>query len=204
MKKLFMTLLVLLMLGCPALAEEADWYLDKAQELAVKVGVLAKDESYFQMMTGQSFDCAELLKTADFEKMVSAYRCTLPDEAGVRVILRLVSGGEMSDAALDWQIRSLPETVLTMYAGKRGADELAVASMLTYSRTYIAPENFEQCVYVLELDGAIVGVSFSRTGDETVTVSARPMFVDENEGIADALDSLTAFGGIPVLIEQIY
>lgn len=202
MKKMIcMMLAFLLMLSCSAWAEE-DWYLDTALELAGKMGELAKDDAYIQMMTSQTFACMEPLKTAVFSDVVSAYRCELPDEAGVRVLLKMISGWEMSDAALQYQTMGLPKLPLTLYAGTLSSEILAATSMLTYSMTYVAPEGFVPCLYVLELDGAYVGAAFMKTGEETVTVQVQPLFAKEGGTFEDVLDGLNSVL-IPMEVEQV-
>lgn len=203
MKKLLIALLMLAMLGCPALAEEEEWYLDTAMELAGKVGELVKDEAYHQLMTSVEFECLETLKAADFETLFSAHRCTLPDEAGVRVLLKAVAGWELSDAALETQISTLPVLPISLYIGKIGSDELAASSMMTYRRTCIEPANFAPCIYVLEMDGAAVAVAFCKTGEETITVSAQPLFMKTEGTISDLLNELVS-GNIPMEVEKVY
>lgn len=203
MKKILLTLLVLMMAASPALAEEMDWYLDNALELAGKVGELALDDGYHQMMSGREYECMEILKSADFAKLISAYRCSMPDETGMRVIFNAAGGWGMSDAALEMQIAGMPLLPITMYAGKNGADELAASVMLKYSRTCIAPEGFEPCAYVLEMDGAVVGAAFCKTGEDTVTMTAQPMFIREGWTMDDLLAAFTA-DSLPMEIEKIY
>lgn len=203
MKRFLMLLMALVMLSCPALAEEVDWYLETALEHAGKVGELVKDETYHQLMTSMEFECIDNIKAADFETLISAHRCTLPDEAGIRVLLKAVAGWELSDVAMNVQIATLPELPISLYIGMIGSNELAASTLLRYSRTYTAPENFEPCTYVLEMDGAVVAVAFCETGTDTMTVSAQPLFAKEDTKIDDLLEDFVG-GNIPMEIEKVF
>lgn len=203
MKRMLMLLLVFALLGCSAMAEEGDWYLETAMEFAGKVGELVKDDAYVQSMTGMELECLEPLKTADYSKMVSAHRCEMPDEAGVRVLLQVMTGWEMSDAALETWVAKIPVLPITMNNGKFGADELAASTLMVYSRTCSAPQDFAPCTYVLELDGAVIGVAFCATGEDTITISAQPVFGEEGGTIGDLLSAF-ASGGFPMEIEKVY
>lgn len=204
MKKLIAILLAVFMLcGC-AFAEQEDWYLATAAEHALKVGELIKDEAYMEMYApSMGFDCLTSARNADFGTMKSAYRFQLPDAAGVRVLLQLMSGGELSGAALERTTAGLPSLFITMYMGMQSAENLAAASIATYSRTYIMPEGFEPCFYLLELDGAVVSVAFSATGEDTITVNAQALFPSEAEDtIEDILNDLTN-GMMPLAYEKV-
>ena len=203
MKKFLLMLIVAAAIVCPVLAEESDWYLDMALELAGKVGELVMDDGYHRMMSGREYECIAGLKAADFTKLVSAYRCNMLDEDSLRAVFKVTGGWEMSEAALEMQVSSAPLLPITMYAGKNGADELAASVMLKYSRTFAAPENFESCAYVREMDGAVVGVAFSKTGEETVTLMAQPMLVREGWTIDDVLEAF-AEDSLPMEIEKVY
>lgn len=202
MKKFLMLLLALAMMICPAMAEESDWYLDTAMELAGKVGELAKDDAYIELMSSQTFASIEPLKAADFGKMISAYRCELPDEAGVRVMMQAASG-KLSDAALEVQISQLPKFPLTMYAAKLGSEAMSVSVILTYKQTYVMPENFEPCIYVIELDGAVVSAAFCKTGEDTVTVEVQPLFGKDEGTMEDLLNALVE-DNLPIASEKVY
>lgn len=203
MKRVLMILLVLALLGCSAMAEEGDWYLETAVEFAGKVGELVKDDAYVQSMTGMELECLEPLKTADYSKMVSAHRCKMPDEAGVRVLLQAMTGWEMSDAALETWVAKIPVLPITINNGNFGSDELAASTLMVYSRTCAASEDFAPCTYVLELDGAVIGVAFCATGEDTITISAQPLFGEEG-GTIDDLLSTFASAGFPMEVEQVY
>ncbi|MBQ8506049.1 MAG: hypothetical protein IJ466_01235 [Clostridia bacterium] len=191
MKKLLALLLAALLLACPALAEEENWYLETAKELILSMGELAKDEAYHASLSSATFDCIEPLKQADYANIISAWSYDVPPVDGVFALMSIAEGAKMSRTALDYLNARFPMTIPTMYNSSFGSQEgIAAAAMLSYSRSFITPENFAPCIITLELDKAAIAVSFCRTGDETITATACPLFGAEDISPAEAVQSL--------------
>lgn len=194
MKKVLAGMLALmLLLGGVALAEE-DGYLNNAMTLAGKVGELARDDVYQDSMSGMSFDCIEALKEADFTELKSAWRCEFPSENVLRTFIATDESADISEAGMERLLTSLPLAVLTMYNGRQSQEAIASASILTYTRTYRMTEGFEPSIYLLELEGAMVGVAFSATGEDTITASAMPVFIGEGQNVEQVKGELSMEG----------
>lgn len=199
MKKFLSILLAILLLACPALAEEENWYLETAKELALSMGELAKDEAYLASMTSASFDCLEPLKAADYENIVSAWIYAVPPVDGVLALLGAAEGAKMSRTAMDYLNTRFAATIPTLYNTSFGSQEgLAAATMLSYSRSFSIPESFDPCIITLELDKGAIAVSFSQTGDDTITATACPLFGPADASPADMVQDLNR--AFPVIV----
>ena len=191
MKKLFSLFLVsLLLVSCAALAEEESWYLKTARELTLCVGELARDESYLELLSGSHFPCMDPLKTADFENILSAWQYEVPPLKGVLTLLGLVEGAQLSPTAMEYFDARMPAMIVSMYSGSYSAEAVAAASMLSYSRSYILPEAFKPCIIALELDSGAIAVSFSQTGEDTITATACPLFAGDGADYGEVVQSL--------------
>ena len=190
MKKLLALLMAALMLTGAALAEEDDWYLNTAEELAACVGELVGDEAYQQLMSGLEFEELDALKGVDYTAPVAAWRIEWSAAGDLLLALySTVEAGDLSDAGRDRFDQLVAQSLLQQANSAEGANWLAVSTMLTYSRTYLMPEDFEACTYLLEFDGGLVGVAFSQTGDETITVTAQLVSLGD-QSVEEWLQSL--------------
>lgn len=185
-------LAMLLMLGGFALAEE-DWYMETAKELAACVGELAGDKGYLELMTSSPnlLEMIEPLSAVDFSQATGGYRLTLPVD-WMALIFQMSDSAPESKAGKELVRKMLQNTIVTQYVGMQGAERLAAATMLTYSRTERMPEGFKAQTVLLGYEGAVVAVSFSQTGDETITVSAQPIFAEEILSMEDLVGEMTA------------
>ena len=177
MKRWMAIVLAALMLMGAALAEESDRTLETSLELAACVGELVGDDAFRGLMSSsQQFDeLLEPLQRVDYGAPLSAWR--LEKTPLFDVVAQLagafdVDFSALSNAGQERFEQMLPQSLLTQANGNRGADWLALAAMLTFSRTYVMPEDFAPCIDLIEFDGAIVSVSFAQTGEETITATA--------------------------------
>lgn len=200
MKRWLAALLALMLLAMGTAVADEDGYLSDARTLAEKVGELARDEAYQDNMTGADFDCIEALKEADFSALKNAWRCDIPAESLMRMLTE--AGGTLSEAGMERLMALLPSTILTMYNSRQGTESVAASSILTYACTYRMSEGFEPCLYVLELEGALVGVMFTATGEDTITATAMPIFPGEGQGAEQVIDDLSA-EEFPLTFEKI-
>ena len=190
MKKLLALLMAALMLTGAAFAEEDDWYLDTAEDLAACVGELAGDEAYQQLMSGLEFEELDALKGVDYTAPVAAWRIEWSAAGDLLLALySTVEAGDLSDAGRDRFDQLVAQSLLQQANSAEGASWIALSTMLTYSRTYLMPEDFEACTYLLEFDGGLVGVAFSQTGDETITATAQPVSLGDRS-VEEWLQSL--------------
>ena len=190
MKKLLALLMAALMLTGAALAEEDDWYLNTAEELAACVGELVGDEAYQQLMSGLEFEELDALKGVDYTAPVAAWRIEWSAAGDLLLALySTVEAGDLSDAGRDRFDQLVAQSLLQQANSAEGANWLAVSTMLTYSRTYLMPEDFQMCTYLLEFDGGLVGVVFRQTGDETITATAQPVSLGDRS-VEEWLQSL--------------
>lgn len=193
MKKLLALLMAALMLTGAAFAEEDDWYLDTAEELAACVGELAGDEAYQQLVSGLEFEELDALKGVDYTAPQAAWRIEWSAAGDLLFALySAVETGDLSDAGRDCIDQAMARSLFLGANSTESANWVAVSGMLTYSRTYVMPEDFQTCFYLLEFDGALVGVAFSQTGDETITATAQPVSLAV-QGVGEWMHTLTPF-----------
>ena len=187
MKRLIAGVIVLLL--CGAALADGDWYLDNGMMLAEKVGELARDDVYLSSMGGMSFECIDWLKNADFTVLKSAWRCEIPGEDAIRTIVG--SEAVLSEAGMEKMWRMLPSAVPTMFNAKQGTEAVAASSILTYSRTDQMAEGFVLCIYILELEDAMVCAAFDATGEDTITAFALPIFFEEGLSVEQVIDGFS-------------
>jgi len=202
MKKWTALLLAMLVLILPVLAEGEDWYLSVSTDLAQRVGELARDEAFIKMNISREFPCMEPARTADYSAPKSAYRLELPDAAGMRVLIKMMYGGDISDTACEYVVSGFANAFVNQFIAAEGAEVLAASTMLTYARTYEMPEDFENVLYVLEFEGAVIGVTFTGGGDTTITATAKP-FLSSGEVTIDGVLQGISESEIPVAAEKV-
>lgn len=203
MKRMFAVALAL-MLFCTgaALAQEGDWYLETASELAQCVGELAGDEAYMQMTTSNPFDILAPLQEADFTSVTGAWRLAV-DESAFSQVDGLDWDG-MTAIGRDALLSKLPSVLLTQWNAYVSTEAVAASAMLAYTRTYSMPEDFEQCALVLQLDGAQVGVAFMQTGEDTITAAAYPLFLAEDSTLEESIEAISQ-GDVPLMaVEKLF
>lgn len=200
MKKLLaIVLAILISLSIPAFAEEENWYLNTAKELAIMVGEFSRDEGYQEMMGGH-FDVIDTIKTADFENILSAWRYGSPATDSMVSLLSIASNTPMCEAAQKYLADRFLGTIVSMHNSRYGAENLAAATVISYSCTYVMPDDFAPCIIALELDHAAIAVSFIQTGDDTITATACPLFGSADESFSETVQSLN--GPMPMLIKK--
>ena len=125
MKKLLALLMAALMLTGAALAEEDDWYLDTAEELAACVGELAGDEAYQQLMLDLEFEELDALKDVDYTAPVAAWRIEWSAVGDLLLALySTVEAGDLSDAGQD-QLQPGDSASAASTGEQRGRRQLA-------------------------------------------------------------------------------
>lgn len=184
-------LIALALVTCQAFGEGDDWYILTAAEMTEDLGVLVKDQAYQAMLTQSLNECVDQLKQVDYAQVTGAYRLDILEDQVMRLFYNAASGAELTDIAFEYAYSRLPQTLLTSYNGRRGSECLAAAAMLTYTRTFVMPQNFKPCVMLLALNGGIAGVAFEKTGEDTVTAIAQPVFCDADATANDVAIELT-------------
>ena len=205
LKRVALLLAALLLIGS-AMAEESgsDWYLDISMQLARDVGELAGDEAYIALVLPSLLGDEETsaLNQADYTTLESAYRLTLPDMVELAKVAGLPEDEHLSEMGL-WILETMtPDSILFNYVADKEIDSISRMSALSVTRTYTMPEGFEPCVYILEFDHVLIGVAFSQTGEDTVSVAAKPLSGDESENPDDVIQkSREKFHVIPNQIQ---
>ena len=186
MKRLFCTLIALILALGVCVAEETDWYLETAKELAACAGQLAGDDSYIESMSS-SEEIAALLRpfaAAESAPASHAWKLSMHSAASQKGLINMTLGADSSDAARERYLASLPAMAMNTKIGMQGCAAIAASTLATFSRTFIMPEDFEACAYVLQYGDALFFVSFTATGEDTITAAAQPLPGNYEAGFA--------------------
>ncbi|MBE5801641.1 MAG: hypothetical protein E7319_05065 [Clostridiales bacterium] len=197
-KILALLMAAMLCLGCVcgALAEAAPvaaddgWYLDTAVTLADKMSALANSQAYVELFIGLEVDTdtfvaqmnalsglepseiiTYLYKTDALENLAKAYQM---DEVTTA----------LSKPAMEAVYRRMNNSLGSLLNGYVGGNLWqSIASALSYTETYLMPDDFVPCSLLLRYDGqeAAVLVSFSQTGEDTITATATYVRADVPE-----------------------
>ncbi len=201
MRRWIAMLLAMLTLMLPAHASEAgDWYLETGLALALDMCELANDDSYIRMMSAQKMEILDVIpKNTDEFGEVWQVKLRVSDKGLMK--LMGATGEEMSETAVEQLSAKFPSAMLTMFNSTAGAQTLAASVVATASHTFKMPSSFEPCLMLIDLHGVLAGVAFMKTGGDTVTVACQPIFLDEDEAIADKLEQLGQ--QYPIKLERI-
>lgn len=166
--------------AAPVLAED-DWYLATALDLADKMGMLADNEAYVELFIGMGED------TDGFADTMAQLNGLEPDQV-VTYLLRedalegLANAYQMDEVTvklaepvMDILTRRMGNSLATLLNGHVGGSLwLAISNALAYTETYIIPEDFAPCALFLRYEGqeAAILVTFTQTGEETITATA--------------------------------
>lgn len=166
--------------AAPASVPE-NWYHTEAKNLAAAMSTLADNEAYVELFIGMGMD------TDGFADTMAQLNGLLPDEIHTYLFRtdaldELAASYQMDEVsiklagpAMDAVYRRLNvalSSLLNSYVG--GELWLAIASALSYTQTYRMPEGFVPCALFLSYEGqeAAVLVTFSQTGEDTITANA--------------------------------
>lgn len=170
-----------------ALAEAApasvpeNWYLTEAKNLAAAMGALADNEAYVELFIGMGEDTEgfadTMAKVAGLQPdQVLTYRYRTDALQSLAASYRMDEvTTKLAGPAMDAVNRRMNMALGSLLNGHVGGSLwLAVASALAYTETYRMPEGFVPCTLFLCYEGqeAAVLVTFSQTGEDTVTGSA--------------------------------
>ncbi|MGI6174407.1 MAG: hypothetical protein ACOYI8_11025 [Christensenellales bacterium] len=190
MKKCLSLLAVLLVLcifgGSIAVAEE-DPLLAISMEMVANVHALASDAGYMGMygfMSDQEY--IPTFAEADCADLRQAYSLKIP---GVNLLMLLAGGTKMSEAGRIKAKRTLYSSLSSYWNGSKGSSAMTDATLLTWSHSYAAPEGFGDCAWLVDCSGAIYHIAFVETGENIITATASPIFLDEGETIDTVLES---------------
>ena len=161
-------------------AAEGNFYWDAADKLCGRMFVLALDPQYLGYMLGK--DVTETSALASMQALAGKkpfqrqfYRFK-GSEGNLGALLgqseTATPNPVITDELLLRLNGALPD-YLNGYIG--GTDWLALSSCLTVSETFLMPENFQPGTLALLYDGcdAAVMVTFTQTGEETITATAK-------------------------------
>lgn len=190
MKKCFALLMALALTLCaaacavaeaaPVLADDS-WYLETALDLADKMGSLADNEAYVELFIGMGED------TDGFADIMAQLNGLEPDEVVTYAFREDALEGLANAYQMDEVSIKLAEPVMDILARRMssslgsllnshvgGTLWLAISNALAYTETYIIPEDFVPCALFLRYDGqeAAILVTFTQTGEETITATA--------------------------------
>lgn len=191
MKKLFAALaaLALCLCGvCGAWAEAApdydifedNWYVSTAQYMTEQMNALADNETYVELFIGMGED------TDGFADQMAALKGLTPDACNIYLLrtdaLESLADNYQMDEFTVAANRDVMENLLRrmnmnlpglLNASVGGSLWMAIASALTYTETFIMPEDFApQAVLLLYGDyEAAVLVTYTQTGENTITAN---------------------------------
>lgn len=190
MKKCFALLMALALTLCaaacavaeaaPVLADDS-WYLETALDLADKMGSLADNEAYVELFIGMGED------TDGFADIMAQLNGLEPDEVVTYAFREDALEGLANAYQMDEVSIKLAEPVMDILARRMssslgsllnshvgGTLWLAISNALACTETYIIPEGFAPCALFLRYDGqeAAILVTFTQTGEETITATA--------------------------------
>ncbi len=187
--RLLSALLLLIMLpGAGAASAEAmpardAWAIEKAKALAARMQVLAGDGQYIQLYMAQPAEgqdaLLDALRAQDWNAPAGITIGVLPGEEALNALLQamLAENAPSSEVAREEIYRRMPQTLVSGTVSMLGAQWLAVASVLTVSESYPAPEDFAPCIVLLHADsGAAMMAAFCWSGEGIV--NAQMMFAD--------------------------
>lgn len=191
MKKLFaaLTALALCLCGvCGAWAEAApdydifedNWYVSTAQYITEQMNALADNEAYVELFIGMGED------TDGFADQMAALKGLTPDGCNIYLLrtdaLESLAANYQMDELTVAANRNVMENLLRrmnmnlpglLNASVGGSLWMAIASALTYTETFLMPEDFvPQAVLLLyaECEAAVL-VTYTQTGENTITVN---------------------------------
>lgn len=191
MKKLFaaLTALALCLCGvCGACAQTAEdyaaltdnWYEETAVYMAEQMNALADNETYVELFTGMGED------TDGFADQMAELKGLLPDAVNFYYLrtdaLESLAANYQMDEFTVAANRNVMENLLRrmnmnlpglLNSSVGGSLWMAIASALTYTETFLMPEDFEnQAVLLLYGDcEAAVLVTYTQTGENTITAN---------------------------------
>lgn len=176
-------LCVCFLCGSCASAEEKS--LQKiAAELINDLHELANDEAYLEA-TASSISYYKpyfaSIAEADLTDMKSIVSVKIP---GTGLLMLITGSAKMSRPGREKALQSIYRFG-TIINARYGSDALAASAILTFSRTYLAPEFFSNCCWLVDCGDAIVCVSFIETGDGIITATAEPLFLSEGKTMDD-------------------
>ena len=199
MKKFLASLLALMLCAaafCGAFAEAApaafddSWYMETALYVTEQMGALADNEAYVELFIGMGQD------TDGFADTMAQLNGLTPDEViaylyrtdALETLAAAYQMDEVTTAlgkpAMESICRRMNQSLASLLNSYVGGDLwLAIANALSYSETYLMPEDFVPCALLLRYDGqeTAVLVTFSQTGTETITVTASYVRADVAE-----------------------
>ena len=211
MKRWLCALLALLLAasGC-ALGESGDWYLDQALEGAREVSVLLSDPVYVSLLGGELAAAEDFPAGFDASSPLRVFRSPLPGADELRVLLGPGTGSGpaegMSDEGWTQISRRIGLTLLNLVNGSAGQSAVVAAGIAEAAATARMPEGHENALWLVVFEQAAVGVVFTQTGEDTLTVSAVPVLYG---GDADAetlpayIETLVGATGIILSFEQV-
>ncbi len=204
MKKLFATLLALIVAALPLTAlAEGNWYIEESTDLVRRIHELTLDENYCSIYTvgNEAVNTwLEKIRAADYDAPVSAKAVYVGEKDALLDLLSRalpMTGDDsfdtllsLSDTAKDEFVKKLPAALANLVNSRLGGTEwLMMGSMINTGRGYVEPDGFRPCVLMLEYPGQCEAfVTFQRTGEGVVGASATLVptgaaaFVDEYIG----------------------
>ena len=176
-------LCVCFLCGSCASAEEKS--LQKiAAELISDLHELANDEIYLEATAGNTSSCQAYIMSiaeADLSDIKSIVSVKIP---GTGLLMLIAGSAKMSKPGREKALQSFYRFD-TIINARYGSNALAASAILTFSRTYLAPEFFSNCCWLVDCGDAIVCVSFIETGDGIITATAEPLFLSEGKTMDD-------------------
>lgn len=98
---------------------------------------------------------------------------------------------ELGDAARKYLELSYSQSFINTINAGSGVTQLAASAIIRYTKSYVVGESVVNQTWLLECDDELaIGVSFTNTGDNVITVSAA--YVAPQEGVESLINSILA------------
>lgn len=155
---------------------EQDFMKMAAEETINAMLELSKDEVYISTMTSSD----DMLEIASGWGQVTIDRAQdiqvilLPEETLQQFLEDMDVSGELSETAKDYLMTTFGANATNIVNARAGANTMATASLLRYSRSYAVDFEIENQIWFIATndEGVGISVSFSRTGEGVITVNS--------------------------------
>ena len=181
MKKLFSILVLLILLCSASFSLAEDWYLDTANHLNERMGVLVGNETYLSFYMDVRQDGVEeelemMAETVGRKVKDVVYLRYSPEKVDAYISHYFIEDRVDADTQLVQEeiLRRMNASLPGMLNSINGGTLwLALSNSLQVGESFVMPEDFEECALGLDfgLDTAVL-VTFTQTGKSTVTAQA--------------------------------
>lgn len=166
-----------------------EFLLGEGIALTCEMGELAGNDEYVDLLVGGGSvrNMIDEIASQDYSMPGDIHMIKLSDDIVRRVIMANSGGTPVSDSLMDkLRLRINASLVGNLINARQGVEAVAAASVMTWSKSYIAPDNWsDNRLLILEYPGKFSSVvSFVQTGDGVITGTAAFVRNDEQGALA--------------------